>query len=80
MTNGVGLLDAVLTVFLSGGMMAFAVVLLIVAVIMLFVNKKKRTPIKGICVVAVLCCIIYLAFILMLVIGFGSSGHPPVPY
>lgn len=79
MTSGVGLFDSVLTLFLSNGMIVVAVVLLIAAIITLFVNKKKRTPIKGICIALIICCIIYLAFILMLVIGFGSNAHPPVP-
>ena len=80
MASGVGLFDSVLTLFLSNGMIVVAVVLLIAAVIGLFANRKKRSPIKGICIAVIICCIIYLAFILMLVIGFGSSGHPPVPH
>ena len=79
MTNGLGLFDSVLTLFLSNGMIVVAVVLLIAAIITLLANKKKRTPIKGICIALIICCIIYLAFILMLVIGFGSNAHPPVP-
>ena len=79
MTSGLGLFDAVLTLLLSNGMIVVAVVLLVAAIIMLFANKKKWTPIKGICIAVIICCIIYLAFILMLVIGFGSNGHPPVP-
>lgn len=79
MTSGLGLFDSVLTLFLSNGMIVVAVILLIAAIITLFANKKKRTPIKGICIALIICCIIYLAFILMLVIGFGSNAHPPVP-
>ena len=79
MTNGLRLFDSVLTLFLSNGMIVVAVVLLIAAIITLLANKKKRTPIKGICIALIICCIIYLAFILMLVIGFGSNAHPPVP-
>ena len=80
MTSGLGLFDAVLTLLLSNGMIVFAVLLLIAAIIILFANKKKRTPIiKGICIAVIICCTIYLAFILTLVIGFGSNGHPPVP-
>lgn len=80
MTSGVGLFDSVLTLFVSNGMIVVGVVLLIAAIITLFANRKKRTPIKGICIAVIICCIIYLSFILMLVIGFGSNGHPPVPY
>ena len=79
MTSGLGLFDAALTLFLGNGMIVVAVLLMIVAFIMLFANKKKRTPLKGICVAVIICCIIYLAFVLTLVIGFGSNGHPPVP-
>ena len=78
MASGIGLFDGVLTLFLSNRTIAAVVVLLIAATIALFSNKMK-TPIKGICIAVIICCIIYLAFILMLVIGFGSNGHPPVP-
>lgn len=67
MTSGLGLFDAVLTLFLSNGMIVVAVVLLIVTIITLFANKKKRTPIKGICIAVIICCIICLAVIATLV-------------
>ena len=78
MTSGSGLFDTVLTLFLSNGMIVFAVALLIVASIMLLANKKKQTHIKCICIAVIICCIVYLAFIFTLVIGFGANVQPPV--
>ena len=77
MASGAGMLDAVLTLLLNNAAAAAAVVLLIAAGITLFSVRNKKTPIKGMCIAVIFCCIIYLALILMLVIGFGSSGHHP---
>lgn len=75
--NSFGFGEELLSFLLSTGGMIFMGLLLLAAVAVLFKTNDRR--VRAACVAVIACCAAYAALIVWIVIGFGSSGHPPVP-
>lgn len=72
------LIDYLLSLYLSEGMMIFTAVLLIAAVVLFFKGKGRRALRTG-CTLVMIYCILYLGAVLALVILFGSNHGPAEP-
>ena len=70
--------DKLLTLYLSGGMMIFTVLLLVAAIIF-FVKGKGRKTLRTGCVIVGIYCILYFGTILALSFLFSSNHEPPRP-
>ena len=71
------ILDKLLSLYLSEGMMIFTALLLIVAIIV-FVKSKGHRSLRSGCIVVAIYCILYLGAIIALSFLF-SSHHEPAP-
>lgn len=78
MTSGLGIMDILLTLYLSEGMMIFTVILLVISVIG-FIKGKRHSLFRRVCLLIGIYCIIYLGAILALVFMFDSSHEPAQP-
>lgn len=78
MTSGFGIIDMILTLYLSEGMMIFTVVLLIASVVG-FVKSKNHNLLRRVCIITGIYSIIYLGAIVLLMVMFNSNHEPAQP-
>lgn len=71
--------DFILSILTSPVTMVIALVLFVAAGAALLLRRGKlASGQKTALILVLLICLLYLAFILWLSVGFGSNSHPPV--
>ena len=78
MTSGFGIMDMILTLYLSEGMMIFTVVLLIASLIV-FLKSKGKSLLRKVCAVLFIYSMLYLGTIFTISYLFGSPHEPASP-